>query len=459
MWKARRSLLARKVSRLEALVGARKRHETSLADLRISPAHPLVAGGMVPDPWQKQLLESTGPRLLLLCSRQAGKSTVAAALALRTALLEPKAPILLLSPSLRQSAELFRKVIDLFNCLGRPMGVKAESALRLELANGARIISLPGDEETIRGFSSVALLIIDEAARVPDALYYSVRPMLAVSRGRLLALSTPFGKRGWFYREWHGPGSWERIRITADQIPRISPEFLEHERTSMSESWYRQEYCCDFTQMSGLVYPEFQNCVIDPCPLPEAVRSFGGVDFGFQHPSAVVFGLLDLQDVLWIVDEIYGARMTDEELIERIQPLAEARRTEYFWCDSSASQSIAKMQRASLPALKAKKDVAPGIRAVTDRIRTGRLKVFRKCRNLIAESELYRYPDESVVAAYRKDEPIKESNHGLDALRYLVYGFEVMGGLKEEAEPFVVGSRHSIHDRWPGFGRPYWSGS
>jgi hypothetical protein len=450
MWKIHGSLLQRKVARLEALVGSRNSHHDSLSALRKDPNHTLTAAGMDPDPWQKQLLESKGRRLLLLCSRQAGKSTVAAALAVRTALLEPGAPVLLLSPSLRQSAELFRKVIDLFNGLGRPMAVKAESALRLELVNGARIISLPADEETIRGFSSVALLIIDEAARVADALYYSIRPMLAVSQGRLLALSTPFGKRGWFHQEWHGEGEWERIRVTADQVPRITPEFLERERTSMSESWYRQEYCCDFTQMSGLVYPDFGKCVIEPCLVSEPVRSFGGVDFGFQHPSAVVFGLLDRMDILWIVDEIYGARMTDEELIERVYPLAEAKQTEQFWCDSSAAQSIAKMQRAGLPALNAKKNVAPGIRAVTDRIRTGRLKVFRNCRHVIEEAELYRYPDETVIAAYRKDEPIKESNHALDALRYLVYGFEVMGGCQEIAEPYVFKSRHSLPKGLPG---------
>src|SRR4029434_3443645 len=98
----------------------------------------------------------------------------------------------------------------------------AESALRLELANGSRIISLPGDEGTIRGFSGVAMLIIDEAALVADSLYYSVRPMLAVSRGRLVALSTPFGKRGWFHDEWHGAGAWQRLKVTAQDCPRIS---------------------------------------------------------------------------------------------------------------------------------------------------------------------------------------------------------------------------------------------
>jgi hypothetical protein len=45
------------------------------------------------------------------------------------------------------------------------------------------------------------MLVIDEASRVDDTLYLAVRPLLAVSGGRLVALSTPFGKRGWFHDE------------------------------------------------------------------------------------------------------------------------------------------------------------------------------------------------------------------------------------------------------------------
>jgi hypothetical protein len=143
--------------------------------------------------------------MMFLCSRQAGKSLTAAALALRDALLRPGALVLLLSPTQRQSGELFKaKVRRVYGALGRPVPATQETALQLELANGSRIISLPGDEETIRGYSGVTTLIVDEAARVPDALYYSVRPMLAVSKGRLVCLSTPFGKRGWFFDVWHG---------------------------------------------------------------------------------------------------------------------------------------------------------------------------------------------------------------------------------------------------------------
>src|SRR5262249_17822387 len=155
-----------------------------------------------PDPWQVAVVQSHSSRTLLNCCRQAGKSEVAAALALAMAMQEPGSLTLVLSPSLRQSAESFRKVLDLYRTCAAPVPTSAESALRLELTNGSRIVSLPGTEATVRGFSRVRLLVVDEASRVEDSLYFSVRPMLSISQGRLIALSTPFGKRGWFYKEW-----------------------------------------------------------------------------------------------------------------------------------------------------------------------------------------------------------------------------------------------------------------
>jgi hypothetical protein len=139
-------------------------------------------------------------------------------------------------------------VLDLFGALGRPAAVISQNAHQIEFANGSRVLSLPGTEQTVRGYSEVALLVIDEAARVDDALYVAVRPMLAVSQGRLVALSTTFGKRGWFHDEWHGKGEWERVRITANQCPRISPQFLAEERQALGDRWYKQEYMTEFTE-------------------------------------------------------------------------------------------------------------------------------------------------------------------------------------------------------------------
>lgn len=199
-----------------------------------------------PDDWQKRVLRSQAPRLLLNCSRQVGKSTVTSVLSDHTAFYQPKSLILLLSPSLRQSQELFRKCLDVYRALGRHVPAKAENMLSLELDNESRIISLPGKEGTIRGMSGVRLLIIDEASRVPDALYKSVRPMLAVSGGRLVLLSSPFGTRGFFWEAWKNRAAWDYYEVPATECPRISPEFLEEERESMGEYWFNQEYLCQF---------------------------------------------------------------------------------------------------------------------------------------------------------------------------------------------------------------------
>lgn len=210
--------------------------------------------GIVPDAWQADVLRSRHQRLLLNCSRQSGKSTTTALLALHQALYTPSSLILLLSPSLRQSAELFRTLARLYTASGATMPSTAESRLRLELENGSRVISLPASEATIRGYSAVNLLVIDEASRVSDDLYSSVRPMLATSNGRLVALSTPFGKRGWWSTAWHSAHDWMRVHVTATQCPRITPAFLAEEREQLGGWWYQQEYFGEFLDAETSVF-------------------------------------------------------------------------------------------------------------------------------------------------------------------------------------------------------------
>ena len=220
----------------------------------LDPALLMADTGQSPDAWQQNVLRTEAKRLLLLCSRQSGKSTVTAALAFHTALYQAPALVLLLSPSLRQSQELFRKVLDVYRLIDETIPTEQESALRLELSNGSRIVSLPGKEDTVRGFSGAKLLVIDEASRVADSLYYAVRPMLAVSGGRMVCMTTPFGKRGFFHQEWTEGQGWEKVLITAAQCPRISKEFLAEERRTLGEWWFKQEYLCEFVDTVDQVF-------------------------------------------------------------------------------------------------------------------------------------------------------------------------------------------------------------
>lgn len=222
-----------------------------LADL-VSALDPVAFSrslGIEPDGWQADVLRWTGRRLILNCARQTGKSTTAATLALHRAIYYPDSLILLVSPSLRQSAELFRKVTGLLNRPAERPALVEDNRLSCTLANRSRVISLPSSEATIRGFSGAALIIEDEASRVSDDLYRAVRPMLATSGGRLILMSTPYGKRGHFWDVWsdEAEGSeWERVRVPASACPRISAAFLDEERSSLGAWWYAQEYECEF---------------------------------------------------------------------------------------------------------------------------------------------------------------------------------------------------------------------
>ncbi len=226
---------------------------TDLA-MALDPVRLAERAGITPDPWQVQALRSMSPRQLFNVHRQGGKSTVAAVKACHAALYQPGSLVLMLSPSLRQSGELFRKAVGLYHALGRPVAAASETALSLTLANGSRIVSLPGSEATVRGFSAVNLLIVDEASRVADGLYYSIRPMLAVSGGSLLALSTPFGNRGWWHAAWTSEEPWERFEVPAEACPRIPASFLEEERRSMGQWWFDQEYLCRFADAQDSVF-------------------------------------------------------------------------------------------------------------------------------------------------------------------------------------------------------------
>jgi Terminase large subunit, T4likevirus-type, N-terminal len=215
--------------------------------------------GIEPDPWQAEVLRLQPRRTLLLCSRQSGKSTVSALLGLWTALYQPEALVLFVSPSLRQSSELFRTCMQFYQRLKDVPALDMESTLRAQFSNGSRIVSLPGSEKTTRGYSKATLIVCDEAARVEDSLMSALRPMLATSKGggKFVMLSTPAGTRGAFYEYWAtGGDDWHRVEVPASACPRISKEFLDEELRQMGKQRFDEEYGLQFLDPEDAVFPE-----------------------------------------------------------------------------------------------------------------------------------------------------------------------------------------------------------
>ena len=176
----------------------------------------------------------------------------------------PDSLILLSSKTERQAGELFTKVARFHKQLQLVDTVR-DMALTLELANGSRIIALCGEGDNFRGFSDPALAVVDEASIVSDSVLNALLPMLIVSGGRLIALSTPRGKIGWFHAMWTADGSdWVRINARAADSPRISKQRLEEQKRSLGERLYSQEFLNEFIEAEGQLFSdETINAIFD----------------------------------------------------------------------------------------------------------------------------------------------------------------------------------------------------
>ena len=212
--------------------------------------------GFEPDERQEAVLRSNAKQGILNCTRQWGKSTVAAAKAVHRAFTRERSLVLVASPAERQSAEFVRKAREMVTRLGIVPRGDGDNDTSLLFPNGSRIVGLPGTEATGRGFSAVSLMLIDEAARVDDAMYRMLRPMLAVGRGDLWLMSTPYGKRGFFHEAWEHGGAdrWFRMHVPATECPRIQADFLEAERREIGPMWFAQEYMGEFVDSGAAVF-------------------------------------------------------------------------------------------------------------------------------------------------------------------------------------------------------------
>src|ERR1700690_2038821 len=180
-----------------------------------------------PAPWQMQALRSTRDRIALRVCRQAGKTSTAALLGLHNALYEAGSTTLIFAPKESQSIELFAKILAFWRRIEPGARPVRQNTTELVFANGSRVIALPAAPETVRGYTG-NLLIVDEAAHMErdEELIAAILPMLARTKGRLIALSTPAGKRGWFYRICNDP-RWEQFVIRWSDVDYLTEDQLD----------------------------------------------------------------------------------------------------------------------------------------------------------------------------------------------------------------------------------------
>jgi len=203
-----------------------------------------VVGGP-PDDWQRRLMNSTSDIIMVLASRRIGKSTTIGVMAGQE-LSKPEHQVIILSKTLAQSQLLFAKIAYTWEKMALPIETKRRTMTEMHLKNGSSVVCVPAgqDGEQARGYGvKNGLLLVDEAAFIPDAVYGSTLSS-AGNNAKTILITTPGGKSGKAYEMWSDREMYpevERIRACSLDLPRMA-KLVERQRKVLSKFEFDVEH-------------------------------------------------------------------------------------------------------------------------------------------------------------------------------------------------------------------------
>ena len=403
-----------------------------------------VSGGKMevvlykPHDKQRSLHSDTTRFKVLNWGRRTGKSTFAINACLKGAFTR-KGRYWIVSPTYSMSRNIYWRDLAV-NLIPKELILKKnESELIITLINGSTIELKGSDnEDSLRGAGISGLVLDEYAFQKPTAWDLVLRPMLADSGGWAIFISTPNGFNHFFdvaERAKDGNG-WLYSHATTYDNPYIQPEEVDDIRKDLiakegddGDIRFKQEYLAEFKKKTGLVYKAFNREVhiIKPNDVPIEGTRLLGIDFGYTNPLAALYVLVDYDNNWFIYDELYRSGMTTEQATDIIKQKMGGHRFTNIIGDSAAAQEIENFKARGVyvnAVEKTKDSILAGIRLVQDKLKiqegTGKPKLFvtNNCSNLIWEFESYSYPEKRDMHN-NPEEPIKEDDHALDALRYL----------------------------------------
>lgn len=233
--------------------------------------------------------KGTGKVVTVNSSRQKGKSYMISNLLLYFAINFAKTNNYCVSPTLKQSKAIYRVIMD---AIGNSGVVKTKNAtdLTITLINGSTINFKSAEQrDALRGFTA-DFLCIDEAAFIPDEIFYLILPWTDAKKAPILMTSTPFVKGGFFFNyfnyglenthntitiNWSDP----KYKESIEKI--LPPEKLEEYRSVLPYNVFKTEYLGEFLDEDGAVFVGLKDILCDTAITPTD-RLYVGLDFSNQ---------------------------------------------------------------------------------------------------------------------------------------------------------------------------------
>jgi len=288
-----------------------------------------------------------------------------------------------------------------------------------------------------RGFKANGIIFDEYADQDPDNFAVVYEPMFTTTNGWAIFMGTPRGYNHFYdmVMDAQKYDDWFYLQATWRDSPYVSAESIERARKDAERkgklSGFLQEYELEFKSVQGAVFPSFSRNihVVKPSDVPEDLALYAGIDFGY-HTTACLFVGIDKEQNWWIVDEVYGKQEILKDIIPRIRDKIGDQRLILMVGDSAAKDAVETMAREFpiVPVVKRQDSIIHGLDLIREKLKPRTqligepkptLFISSACRNLIKEMESYKYPEDKPNR--NPDEtPMKEDDHGPDALRYLV---------------------------------------
>lgn len=406
---------------------------------------------MILSPKQNLIAASRKRFRVINAGRRFGKTILAVEEMLGVAVSKSDRRIAYIAPTFQQARDIAWEHLK-NRC--KPITVDTnESQLKITVKTqqgGTSTITLKSWDaiESLRG-QSFHFLVIDEVAMMRN--FWSswnevLRPALTDTKGHAMFISTPKGFNHFYelYKRQDTDPSYESFHATTYDNPHIDPEEIEEAKSQLPDDQFAQEYLADFRKVEGLVYKEFdrQRHVFSEMPTQYMIaEKRGAIDFGHTNPAAIITGYKTRDGAYYITDEYYERGKVQSELNQEML----SRKCASWYPDPAEPDRIEEMRRANLSINEVSKNVSAGIDSVRSLFKQNRLFIHHGCTHLIWELETYRYKPRR-ADQNEPEEPVKENDHLLDALRYMLHMWSNDSGYLEDELDDDIWGDYAVKD-------------
>lgn len=298
------------------------------------------------------------------------------------------------------------------------------------------------DEGAIGQFQgkTMSLVYCDEMTLYPESIIDMIDTRLSNPHSMGFASMNPSHPehklKKWIDKAEAGDPNYYALHFLLDDNPYVDVAYKQRIRDSLSGLFYQRNYLGLWCLADGAIFDFFDRKVHINSRAPTSAEYYvAGIDYGSVNAFAcVLIGVNSGRNTqqgrkMWVEREYYWdpkkthRQKVNSEYADDIQQFLEPYFVKQIYIDPSAEAFQLELRKRGMHVIHANNDVFNGIQMVTQEMQRGNLTVLAECKNTIREIESYVWDSKAASKGY--DQPVKQNDHSVDALRYVVASHKV----------------------------------